>query len=93
MAALVRRGRGDGTRIVLFRRPIEHRAGNRAELEGLVFTVVGFAVANGMCLIAVKRKASRRGEIAVVTVWEALNLVVWSAGVECARRACPRRTR
>ena len=40
LAALVRRGRGDGTRIVLFRRPIEHRAGNRAELEGLVFTVV-----------------------------------------------------
>lgn len=40
LAALVRRSAGVGARIVLFRRPIEHRAASREELEGLVLTVL-----------------------------------------------------
>lgn len=39
LASLIRRG-GEATRIVLFRRPIEHRASSREELEGLVLTVI-----------------------------------------------------
>lgn len=40
LASLIRRGGGEPTRMVLFRRPIEHRAGSREELEGLVLMVV-----------------------------------------------------
>lgn len=39
LASLIRRSGGEA-RIVLFRRPIEHRAANREELEGLVLTVI-----------------------------------------------------
>jgi predicted Zn-dependent protease with MMP-like domain len=40
LASLVRAGGATPTRLVLFRRPIEHRCEGRAELEGLVFAVV-----------------------------------------------------
>jgi predicted Zn-dependent protease with MMP-like domain len=40
LSSLVRGARGAPTRLVLFRRPIEHRAESRAELEALVLTVV-----------------------------------------------------
>jgi predicted Zn-dependent protease with MMP-like domain len=40
LSSLVRGARGAPTRIVLFRRPIEHRAETRAELEALVLTVL-----------------------------------------------------
>jgi hypothetical protein len=40
LSSLVRGARGAPTRLVLFRRPIEHRAPTRAELEALVLTVV-----------------------------------------------------
>ena len=40
LSSLVRGARGAPTRLVLFRRPIEHRAPTRTELEMLVLTVV-----------------------------------------------------
>ncbi|QBR94356.1 metallopeptidase family protein [Nocardioides euryhalodurans] len=40
LSSLVRGAKGAPTRLVLFRRPIEHRAGSRGELEALVLTVV-----------------------------------------------------
>jgi predicted Zn-dependent protease with MMP-like domain len=40
LASLVRGTRGAPTRLVVFRRPIEHRAESRSELEALVLTVV-----------------------------------------------------
>lgn len=40
LSSLVRRNAGAPTRLVLFRRPIEHRAQSREELEALVLTVV-----------------------------------------------------
>jgi hypothetical protein len=40
LAALVRGARGVPTRLVLFRRPIEHRAEGRSDLEALVLTVI-----------------------------------------------------
>lgn len=40
LSSLVRGARGAPTRLVLFRRPIEHRAETRADLEALVLTVV-----------------------------------------------------
>ena len=40
LSSLVRGARGAPTRIVLFRRLIEHRAETRAELEALVLTVL-----------------------------------------------------
>ena len=40
LSSLVRGVRGEPTRIVLFRRPIEHRCESRAELSALVLTVV-----------------------------------------------------
>lgn len=40
LASLVRGARGAPTRLVLFRRPIEHRAETRDDLEALVLTVV-----------------------------------------------------
>lgn len=40
LSSLVRGVRGEPTRIVLFRRPIEHRCENRTELSALVLTVV-----------------------------------------------------
>ncbi|QWF24660.1 metallopeptidase family protein [Nocardioides sp. LMS-CY] len=40
LSSLVRGTGATPTRLVLFRRPIEHRCDNRAELEGLVLTVV-----------------------------------------------------
>lgn len=40
LASLVRGTGATPTRLVLFRRPIEHRAESRAELEALVLTVV-----------------------------------------------------
>jgi predicted Zn-dependent protease with MMP-like domain len=40
LSSLVRGARGAPTRLVLFRRPIEHRAETRAELEALVLTVL-----------------------------------------------------
>ena len=40
LSSLVRGARGAPTRLVLFRRPIEHRAATRSDLEALVLTVV-----------------------------------------------------
>jgi predicted Zn-dependent protease with MMP-like domain len=40
LSSLVRGARGAPTRLVLFRRPIEHRAETRSDLEALVLTVV-----------------------------------------------------
>ena len=40
LSSLVRGTRGSPSRLVLFRRPIEHRAATRSELETLVLTVV-----------------------------------------------------
>jgi len=40
LATLVRGTGGDPSRLVLFRRPIEHRSDNREELRALVLTVV-----------------------------------------------------
>jgi hypothetical protein len=40
LSSLVRGARGAPTRLVLFRRPIEHRAATRADLEAMVLTVV-----------------------------------------------------
>src|SRR3954471_6233375 len=40
LSSLVRRTGGRPTRLVLFRRPIEHRCETRADLEALVLTVV-----------------------------------------------------
>jgi hypothetical protein len=40
LSSLVRGRGGEPTRLVLFRRPIEHRAGDRAELEALVHTLL-----------------------------------------------------
>ena len=40
LSSLVRGTGGSPTRIVLFRRPIEHRCENRTDLEAMVLTVV-----------------------------------------------------
>ncbi|MDF1606352.1 metallopeptidase family protein [Nocardioides sp. YIM 152315] len=40
LSSLVRGAGATPTRLVLFRRPIEHRCDNRAELEAMVLTVV-----------------------------------------------------
>jgi len=40
LSSLVRGTKGAPTRLVLFRRPIEHRAESRSDLEALVLTVV-----------------------------------------------------
>jgi predicted Zn-dependent protease with MMP-like domain len=40
LSSLVRGTGGDPTRIVLFRRPIEHRCESRTDLEAMVLTVV-----------------------------------------------------
>ena len=40
LSSLVRGAKGEPTRLVLFRRPIEHRAETRSDLEALVLTVV-----------------------------------------------------
>ena len=40
LSSLVRGARGAPTRIVLFRRPIEHRCESRTDLEAMVLTVV-----------------------------------------------------
>lgn len=40
LSSLVRGARGAPTRLVLFRRPIEHRAVSRSDLEAMVLTVV-----------------------------------------------------
>ena len=40
LSSLVRGAKGAPTRLVLFRRPIEHRAETRSDLEALVLTVV-----------------------------------------------------
>ena len=40
LSSLVRGTRGAPSRLVLFRRPIEHRAATRSDLEALVLTVV-----------------------------------------------------
>jgi predicted Zn-dependent protease with MMP-like domain len=40
LSSLVRGTKGAPTRLVLFRRPIEHRAETRSDLEALVLTVV-----------------------------------------------------
>ena len=40
LSSLVRGSGGDATRLVLFRRPIEHRCEARAELEAMVLTLV-----------------------------------------------------
>lgn len=40
LSSLVRGARGAPTRLVLFRRPIEHRAETRSDLEALVLTVL-----------------------------------------------------
>jgi predicted Zn-dependent protease with MMP-like domain len=45
LSSLVRGSGATPTRLVLFRRPIEHRADSRADLEALVLTVVGELVA------------------------------------------------
>ena len=40
LSSLVRGTKGAPTRLVLFRRPIEHRAETRSDLEALVLTIV-----------------------------------------------------
>jgi predicted Zn-dependent protease with MMP-like domain len=40
LASLVRGRGGEPTRLVVFRRPIEHRCENRAELEAMLLTVL-----------------------------------------------------
>lgn len=40
LSSLVRGAAGEPTRLVVFRRPVEHRAETRAELEALVHTIV-----------------------------------------------------
>lgn len=40
LSSLVRGTGGDATRLVVFRRPIEHRCESRAELEAMVLTLV-----------------------------------------------------
>ncbi len=40
LSSLVRGTGGTPTRLVVFRRPIEHRSGSRTELEAMVLTVV-----------------------------------------------------
>jgi hypothetical protein len=40
LSSLVRGAKGAPTRLVVFRRPIEHRAESRSDLEALVLTVV-----------------------------------------------------
>lgn len=40
LSSLVRGSGGQPTRLVVFRRPIEHRSGSRTDLEALVLTVV-----------------------------------------------------
>ncbi len=40
LSSLVRGTGGNPTRIVLFRRPIEHRCENRTDLEAMVLTIV-----------------------------------------------------
>ena len=40
LSSLVRGAKGAPTRLVVFRRPIEHRAETRSDLEALVLTVV-----------------------------------------------------
>ena len=40
LSSLVRGSGGDATRLVLFRRPIEHRCESRPELEAMVLTLV-----------------------------------------------------
>jgi predicted Zn-dependent protease with MMP-like domain len=40
LSSLVRGSGGDATRLVLFRRPIEHRCESRADLEAMVLTLV-----------------------------------------------------
>ncbi len=40
LSSLVRGTGGKPTRLVLFRRPIEHRCNSRLELEAMVLTVV-----------------------------------------------------
>jgi predicted Zn-dependent protease with MMP-like domain len=40
LSSLIRRSGGKPTRLVLFRRPIEHRSETRADLEALVLTVL-----------------------------------------------------
>lgn len=40
LSSLVRGTAGAPTRVVLFRRPIEHRCENRTELEAMVLTIV-----------------------------------------------------
>jgi len=40
LSSLVRGAKGAPTRLVLFRRPIEHRAESRSDLEALVLTIV-----------------------------------------------------
>lgn len=40
LSSLIRGTSGQPTRLVLFRRPIEHRANGRAELEAMVLTVL-----------------------------------------------------
>lgn len=40
LSSLVRGTGGDPTRLVVFRRPIEHRCESRAELEAMVLTLV-----------------------------------------------------
>lgn len=46
LSALVRGTGSEPTRLVLFRRPIEHRAESRSDLEALVWTVVVEQVAD-----------------------------------------------
>ena len=40
LSSVVRRGGAEPTRLVLFRRPIEHRCDGRADLEAMVLTIV-----------------------------------------------------
>lgn len=40
LSSLIRPGGSQPTRLVLFRRPIEHRANDRADLEAMVLTIV-----------------------------------------------------
>lgn len=62
LSSLVRGSGTTPTRLVLFRRPIEHRAGSREELEALLLTVVVEQVAELLGIDAEDVDDRYRGE-------------------------------
>lgn len=62
LSSLVRGDGADPTRLVLFRRPIEHRCENRADLEAMVLTIVVEQVAELLGIDPEKVDPRYRGE-------------------------------